>query len=117
MTKTFTKIGAAMLGALMSLTAFATTANAGGRGHYYEAPGFGFHVGGPGRPGGHDGWHGNRDRGCRPMMAVEKARWTGLRRAHVERVSRNKVVVAGMRHHRFDRVVFANRHGCPLIRR
>lgn len=116
MTTKFVKFGAAMLGAVLSMTAFTTTASAGGRGYYYDAPGFGMHFGGPVRNGGH-GWHGHRERGCRPMMAVEKARWTGLRRAHIQRVTPNRVVVAGFRHHGFDRMVFANRRGCPLIRR
>ncbi|MCL6707086.1 hypothetical protein M8R20_08745 [Pseudomonas sp. R2.Fl] len=116
MTTKFVKIGAAVLGAVLSLTAFASTASAGHRGYYYDAPGFSLHIGGESRHGGHV-WQRHRDRGCRPMMAVEKARWTGLRRAHVQRVTPNRVVVAGVRHHGFDRVVFANRRGCPLIHR
>jgi hypothetical protein len=117
MTKKFIKIGAAVLGAVLSLTAFASTASAGHRGYYYDAPGFSLHIGSPRHDRHHGGWNGHRERGCRPMMAVEKARWSGLRRAHVQHVTPRRVVVAGFRHHGFDRMVFANRRGCPLIRR
>lgn len=82
--------------------------------------GFGFHVGGP-----DDGWgrHHGRDRWdrrggvCAPGHAVEKARWSGMRRAFVSDIGPRRVVVAGYRHGRPDRMVFANDRGCPVIHR
>lgn len=117
MTRFFAKAGAAALIALAALSATVSTASAGGH-HAPRGPGHGWHDAGPGF-----GFHGGRHdyrrgpRGCAPMMAVEKARWNGLRRAYVEHVSPGRVVVSGYRHHRYDRMVFANAPGCPLIRR
>ncbi|MDR9781856.1 hypothetical protein [Rhizobium redzepovicii] len=56
-------------------------------------------------------------RGCSPMHAVRKARDFGLRRAQITRMSPRVVVVSGRDHRGWDRMVFANVRGCPLIRR
>lgn len=56
-------------------------------------------------------------RGCSPMHAVRKARYFGLHRAHITRMSPRVVVVAGRDRRGWDRMVFANVRGCPLIRR
>ncbi|MBW8789479.1 hypothetical protein HFO94_03065 [Rhizobium leguminosarum] len=56
-------------------------------------------------------------RGCSPIHAVNKARDFGLRRAHITRMSPRVVVVAGRDRRGWDRIIFANVRGCPLIRR
>lgn len=56
-------------------------------------------------------------RGCSPMEAVRKARWTGLRDVRVTAVTPRRVVVAGRDRRGWDRMTFANVRGCPLIRR
>lgn len=125
------KAGIAALVSLMAVTGVAPTASA-------ESLGFGVYIGGGGtsiefrdgprhwdRGRDHDrGWDRGRDRHedhrargeCRPHHAIEKARWSGLRRARVHDVTPRRVVIAGMRHGDFDRMVFANVRGCPIIR-
>lgn len=69
-----------------------------------------------GRP---HGWQDARRQrhGCHPGQAMEKARWNGLKRVRVDRVTDRRVVVSGYSGGRgLDRMVFANRYGCPLIR-
>lgn len=56
-------------------------------------------------------------RGCSPMRAVRKARYFGLRNAHITRMSPRVIVVAGRDRRGWDRMTFANVRGCPLIRR
>ncbi|AJD41904.1 hypothetical protein C9413_11340 [Rhizobium sp. SEMIA 4085] len=56
-------------------------------------------------------------RGCSPVAAVRKARWTGLRDVRVVNVTPRRVVVAGRDRRGWDRMAFANVRGCPLIRR
>ncbi|MGO7369238.1 hypothetical protein ACCT04_10385 [Rhizobium ruizarguesonis] len=56
-------------------------------------------------------------RGCSPMHAVRKARYFGLRNAHITRMSPRVIVVAGRDRRGWDRITFANVRGCPLIRR
>ena len=53
---------------------------------------------------------------CSPHRAVKQAGYFGVHKAHVVRISRNKVVVKGYRRHHEVRLVFANVHGCPVIR-
>lgn len=116
-----TFLAKAAVAAALSLTAlFGTVSTAAA-----DDIGFGIYVDGPGRGwdgGRHDrgrgpGWHGPRHRACSPGQAVEKARWSGLRRAHVRDVTPRRVVVGGIRHGRPDRIVFANVRGCPVIHR
>lgn len=108
---------AALVVAAAGVTASAPAANA-------DSFGFGFSFGGPG--GGvyfHDGgrhrggWErpGHRRGFCKPNRAVRKARHMGVRRADVVRANHRRVVVAGFRHHRPVRVVFANQRRCPVI--
>lgn len=56
-------------------------------------------------------------RGCSPMHALRKARDYGLHRAEITRMSPRVVVVSGRDRRGWDRMVFANVRGCPLIRR
>lgn len=56
-------------------------------------------------------------RGCSPVEAVRKARYVGLRNAHITRMSPRVIVVAGRDRRGWDRITFANVRGCPLIRR
>lgn len=105
-----TAIAAAL--ALGTLGAAVPAASAAG-------PGIDFRVTGPSQAQMVD-YRRDRDRRwdrCSPVHAVEKARRTGLRRAEVRDIGPRRVVVAGMRHGRFDRMVFANERGCPLLRR
>ena len=115
---------AALVVATAGVAASAPAANAGGIG-------FELSIGGPAGGivvrdhGRHGGWDRGRDRRhgydrghrgfCKPHRAVNKARHMGVRRADVVRAGRNRVVVAGMRHHRPVRVVFANQRNCPVI--
>jgi hypothetical protein len=54
---------------------------------------------------------------CSPVLAVQKARGMGLRRAHIENITPRRVVVEGFGRHGPNRIVFANIPGCPLIHR
>ncbi|WP_349435039.1 hypothetical protein [Pararhizobium sp. A13] len=69
------------------------------------------------RPGWGGGWDRERRGRCAPWLAVDKARYFGLRRAYVADVSWRRVVVEGRRHGDYRRVVFANVRGCPVIGR
>ncbi|MCY0096087.1 hypothetical protein [Hoeflea ulvae] len=119
---------AALVVAAAGIAASAPAANAGGIG-------FELSIGGPSgaivvrdhdRRGGWNRFEGHRNdrwnrghRGgrsaCKPQRAVSKARHMGVRRAEVIRANHNRVVVAGVRHHRSVRVVFANDRNCPVI--
>ncbi|SSC64525.1 hypothetical protein [Ciceribacter selenitireducens] len=109
-----------------ALVTFATTVGTVSTAAADSNFGWGVYVGGgPGydrhyrddyRPGwGHEPRR-HRPQGCSPRRAVEEARWSGLRRARVHNVTPRRVVVAGFRHGEFDRMVFANVRGCPIIR-
>ncbi|MBB4480113.1 hypothetical protein [Rhizobium etli] len=54
-------------------------------------------------------------RGCDPDDALDIARSEGLRRAQIVRVSPRSIVVQGMTRRGPERMVFANRRGCPEI--
>ncbi|NML73062.1 hypothetical protein HHL25_02870 [Rhizobium sp. S-51] len=121
MTALFKKLGLAALVTVAAAVGGMSTANAGGD------FGWGVYIGGGPGPGyDRDYRHGDREWGhgrrhhrpefCAPGHAVEKARWNGLRRAHVQDVTPRRVVVGGFRHGGFDRMVFANVRGCPVIR-
>lgn len=60
--------------------------------------------------------HDRRGR-CDPWLAVEKARYQGLRRARVSDVSSRRVVVDGRRDGARRYIAFANVRGCPTIGR
>lgn len=52
---------------------------------------------------------------CAPGLAVEKATWKGMRRAHVTHVGPYRLTVEGKVGHRWAKMVFANARGCPRI--
>ncbi|ARO23026.1 hypothetical protein CO659_21015 [Rhizobium sp. S9] len=54
-------------------------------------------------------------RRCDPDDALDIARSEGLRRARIVRMSPRSIVVEGMTRRGPDRMVFANRRGCPEI--
>jgi hypothetical protein len=54
-------------------------------------------------------------RGCDPDDALDIARSEGLRRAQIVRMSPRSIVVQGMTRRGPERMVFANRRGCPEI--
>ncbi|WHO72477.1 hypothetical protein [Rhizobium sp. BT03] len=54
-------------------------------------------------------------RGCDPDDALDIARSEGLRRAQIVRMSPRSVVVQGMTRRGPERMIFANRRGCPEI--
>lgn len=111
---------------LVALVTFASTVGTVSTAAAGQDFGWGIYVGG-GEPGynHHDrygprpGWgyqpRRHRPEGCSPRRAVEEARWSGLRRARVHDVTPRRIVVAGYRHGEFDRMVFANVRGCPVI--
>ncbi|MBB4006250.1 hypothetical protein [Allorhizobium taibaishanense] len=51
---------------------------------------------------------------CSPGDAIRQARRDGLRRPNIERVTPRRVIVGGLRYGEYDRVVLANRPGCPF---
>ncbi|MDM9628750.1 hypothetical protein QTL95_22915 [Rhizobium sp. S152] len=55
--------------------------------------------------------------GCSPVQAVRKARWSGMRNARITNITPRRVVVSGRDRYGWNRMVFANVRGCPLIRR
>lgn len=54
-------------------------------------------------------------RGCSSSEARAIARDEGLRNARVVETTPRRVVVSGRTRGGFDRIVFANRPGCPII--
>ncbi len=54
-------------------------------------------------------------RGCDPGDALDIARSEGLRRAQIVRISSRSIVVQWMTRRGPERMVFANRRGCPEI--
>ncbi|WP_083347262.1 hypothetical protein [Rhizobium sp. LCM 4573] len=113
MTNLIAKLGIAALVALTGFSAVPTIAAASSpelgiqQVQYREGDRI-YRPGRPDRPG---------RPGCSPRLAVEKARYMGLRRARVVGADRRVVVVSGFDRRGRDRVIFANRRGCPLIRR
>lgn len=59
----------------------------------------------------------DRRRGCSPRLAEDIARDYGMRRTQVVDVTPRRVVVEGRVRGGWDRMVFANVRGCPLLRR
>lgn len=129
MTSMIAKAGIAALIALGAISATTGSAAAGpdigfgiyiGGPGYYDGPGYGDgprYGHGPRHRGRHEEWRAPpRRAGCAPFRAVEKARWSGLHRAHVQDVTSRRVVIGGYRAYGFDRMVFANAPGCPIIR-
>jgi hypothetical protein len=57
----------------------------------------------------------NRRAGCSPSEARDAAMDEGFRRPQVTRVTNRSVTVEGMTRDGMDRIVFANRPGCPEI--
>jgi len=107
--------GTLVVGALASTSG---AANAGG-GHVnvsFGGPGFHFSIGDYGR----GGWGHRRhrrphySRTCRPGKALRKARRMGLRRAHIVRVSRRGIVVAGRKWGGRTIVGFGKYRSCPV---
>lgn len=110
---------AAIIVAAAGLTASAPAATAGDVGFSLSigGGGGGIVIGNRGHRGGWDRFErhrGHRDV-CRPHRAVRKARHMGVRHADVVRAGRGRVVVAGFKHRRPVRVVFANERRCPVI--
>lgn len=110
---------AAIIVATAGLAASAPAATAGDVGFSLSigGGGGGIVIGNGGHRGGWDRFErhrGHRDV-CQPHRAVQKARHMGVRRADVVRAGRGRVVVAGFKHHRPVRVVFANERRCPVI--
>ncbi|WP_337268890.1 hypothetical protein [Oryzifoliimicrobium ureilyticus] len=62
------------------------------------------------------GWDRPR-RGCNPAMAEDIARDFGFRRARVVDVTPRRVVVEGWTRRGPGEISFANRPGCPVLRR
>ncbi|MBY4607949.1 hypothetical protein K6M90_09830 [Rhizobium sp. 9T] len=63
----------------------------------------------------YDRYDRRRPRGCDPDDALDIARSEGLRRAQIVRMSPRSIVVQGMTRRGPERMVFANRRGCPEI--
>ena len=64
--------------------------------------------------------HFRRDReeargGCFPGEALRMARYQGLRHARIGRITPRVVVVNGRSGYGWERIVFANVRGCPVI--
>ncbi|HWU63507.1 MAG TPA: hypothetical protein VN112_15925 [Ensifer sp.] len=69
-----------------------------------------------------DGYYHHRPRwqaprACSNREAVWRAARSGMRGAAVIGRSPNRVILEGKRGYRMDRMVVANRPGCPIIRR
>ncbi|ENN87851.1 hypothetical protein RHSP_48088 [Rhizobium freirei PRF 81] len=101
MTNLFAKAGIAALIALGAISATAVTASAND-----------FHPGIQ-----QARYEHYRGRSCSPVLAVQKARDMGMRRARIDNITPRRVVVEGFGRRGPDRIVFANVRGCPLIRR
>ncbi len=94
---------------------------------HHSSSSFGFQIGGPefsirfGDHGYRKGREHRRDRGyrrnrsCNPHRALRKARRMGIHRAHIVRVNRRKIIVAGRRWGERTIVGFS-RHGRCSVR-
>lgn len=107
MTSLFTKAAFAALIGLGSIATVPTVASARDVGVRVEV---------------RDGYHQHRPRmqparACTNREAVWRAVNSGLRGAYVIGRSPNRVILEGKRGYRMDRMVVANRPGCPIIRR
>lgn len=111
-----TKMKTIALSAMIALGAFAAapaTAHAGDVrvgiqiGHY--GPGWGH-----GPRYGHGPRWGNGPRHCTPARAVNKASRMGMRRAWVDRVGPNRIVVKGMKNGHRAQLVFGKAPNCPV---
>ncbi len=123
MTISLKKAAIAIAIGLGTLGSVPATASATSVDFYFGTGGSGIHIHDGYRDRGrwgHDRRHWGRDRwnrGCSARRAVRIARHDfGLRRAHVAREGHRRIVVEGRRHHRWQRIVFANVRGCPVIR-
>ncbi|MBX4932128.1 hypothetical protein [Rhizobium bangladeshense] len=63
----------------------------------------------------YDGYDRRGPRRCDPDDALDIARSEGLRRAHIVRMSPRRIVVEGLTRRGPERMVFANRRGCPEL--
>jgi hypothetical protein len=61
--------------------------------------------------------HMDERRFCSNREAVWRAERSGMRRALVVARSPNRIVLEGQRGYRKDRMVVADRPGCPIVRR
>ena len=124
--KTFlTRIGLASMLAVGSLAALAPVAHADDFGVEFRFGNGndGVYVGDGDRY--RDGYrHGHRHwrdremrRGCNPNQALDMARYQGIRRARIADVNPRVVVVKGRGPYGWERMVFANVRGCPVIDR
>ena len=103
-------------GAAFSTT---TSANAGGSYGVYIGGGHGgvyYHSGGYHGP--RHGVRGHRRGGyCGPRKAINKAWRMGVNRPHIQRVNRNRIVVAGFNHGYRAKVIFKrDSDRCRVIR-
>jgi hypothetical protein len=64
---------------------------------------------------GHERRHERRGDICVPGLALEKARYMGIRHARIVDVDRRTVQVRGFKYGRPSGAVFANDRHCPLI--
>jgi hypothetical protein len=112
MFRIFTKAALAALIGLGAMSAIPATASANDFGVRIEVAGPRHHY--------DDRRHSNdryyRGPMCSNRLALQKAARTGLRGARIVARSPRAVVIEGRRHHRHDRMVFANNRGCPIVR-
>lgn len=107
MTSLFAKAAFAVLIGLGSMAAVPSIASARDMGVQIEVrDGYRHH-----RP------HWQERRACTNREAVWRAERSGLRGAAVIGRSPNRVILEGKRGYRIDRMVVANRPGCPILRR
>jgi hypothetical protein len=97
MSSLFAKAGIAALMALGAVSAVASTASAGDLPMKVREVRYDPHAA----------------RTCSPVLAVQKARYDGMRYAHIADMTARRVVVEGRTHRGPDRIVFANVPGCP----
>ncbi len=101
----------AAIAALLAVTALPVTAS------FASADDFDGYYDGPRVQHVQDNYWGGSRRGCNPRMAEDIARDYGMRRARVSDVTPRRVIVEGRNRGGWDRMVFANVRGCPLLRR
>ena len=106
--------GALAMGALSATSGTASAEVYGGIS--FDGPGFSIGISNGGYNNNHRDWRRphSRSNRCRPGKAVHKAQRRGIRHAHVVRVSRRGVVVAGRK--RGERVTmgFGRSRSCPV---
>lgn len=61
-----------------------------------------------------NGYNGYGYKSCTSGKALKKAKWMGVKKAHVAAVTKSKIVVAGKKNGNYTYVTFGKAPNCPI---